>query len=404
MINALWGILFLVTLLSCGTNEVTVEIEGGDGHKVRLDAHQLKPKSNQLVEAGSITFDDVEHGSYSVNVIAKGHVASKTVEIESKPITGIQSYRLSFEIPAGANTPYEPQGTILFASTPITARNWDLFTIKPDGTELTQLTDTREFEQHPSWSPDGQKILFTRGSALTNMDIYVMNADGSGINRLTEHPERDERAVWSPDGSQIAFVSQRDGHLTIWLMDPQGGNKRKLVQGREPAWSPDGRHIAFTSGQFEGNDEIYIIDIDGSNMRRVTQHKRFDWFPKWSPEGKRLAFCSERFGGQELMIAEAESGFQTRITVAEHTFEVEPEWSPDGRALAYQGKMTILENGELAVEEHLPGRWRPMGSFDIFIVPAVGFDWDESVERAVLPVNLTNTPDRDEWSPSWRAF
>lgn len=402
--HALWGILVLVTLSSCGTNEVTVKIEGGDGHKVRLDAHQLKPKFNQLVEAGSITFADVERGSYSVNVIARGHVVPKTVKIESKPITGIQSYRLSFEVPAGANTSYESQGTILFASTPITARNWDLFTIKPDGTELTQLTNTREFEQHPSWSPDGQKILFTRGRALTNMDIYVMNADGSGINRLTEHPERDERAVWSPDGSQIAFMSQRDGHSTIWLMDPQGDNKRKLVQGREPAWSPNGRHIAFTSGQFEGNDEIYVIDIDGANMRRVTQHKRFDWFPKWSPEGKRLAFCSERFGGQELMIAEAESGFQTRITVAEHTFEVEPEWSPDGRALAYRGKMTILENGELAVEEHLPGRWRPVGSFDIFIVPAVGFDWDESVERAVMPVNLTNTPDRDEWSPSWRAF
>lgn len=108
-------------------------------------------------------------------------------------------------------------------------------------------------------------------------------------------------------------------------------------------------------------------------------------------------------GTNEVTI-KIEGGDGHKVRLDAHQLKPKSKWSPDGRALAYRGKMTILENGELAVEEHLPGRWRPVGSFDIFIVPAVGFDWDESVERAVLPVNLTNTPDRDEWSPSWRAF
>jgi len=162
--------------------------------------------------------------------------------------------------------------------------------------------------------------------------------------------------------------------------------------------------ISFTSGQFEGNDEIYVINTDGSDMRRLTQDKRFDWFPSWSPDGRWLAFNSERFGGQELMIANPTSGDQIRITVAELTFEQDPTWSPDGAGLAYQGKMKIDDNGELMVDEISVGKKRPSGTFDIFVVPSTGFDWDDAPSKPILPVNLTNTDDRDEISPSWRAF
>jgi len=72
--------------------------------------------------------------------------------------------------------------------------------------------------------------------------------------------------------------------------------------------------------------------------------------------------------------------------------------------LVYQGKMKIGDDGELMIEEFSMGKKRPMGTFDIFVVPSVGFDWDEAVSKPILPVNLTNTDDRDEVSPSWRAF
>lgn len=390
----------LLCLNACGTNEVTVEVRGGDGQLLRLDANDLKYQFNRLSKAGSNTFSEVKAGQYTVSVVAGSYLETKVIELESAPMTGVGQTKVTFTVPAGANTEFKREGTIVYASTPTRVRNWDLFTVDVASGDIRQLTETREFEQHPSWSPDGKQILFTMGEVMTNFDVWVMNADGSGRTRLTEHPERDADAAWSPDGASIAFVSQRDGDVSIWLMDADGGNKRKLVEGREPAWSPDGNRIAFTSSHFAENDEIYVIDPDGGNMRQLTSDKRFDWHPAWSPDGTRLAMASERFGGQELLVAGGDFTRQVRVTVAEGTFEVEPKWSPDGRALAYSGKMTIGTDGELSVDK----KGRSLGTYDIYLLPSSGFDWDDTTERPVQPINLTPTQDRDERSPSWRPF
>ena len=390
----------LLWTAACGVNEVTVEVRGGDGRLVRLDANDLLFTHNRLTRAGTSEYRDLKSGSYRVTVVAGDYIETRIVEVESPPLTGENAQKVAFDIPAGANAEFERQGTILYASTPTRVRNWDLFTVDAATGEITQLTKTREFEQHPSWSPDGQRIAFTMGDVMSNIDVWVMNADGTKRTRLTEHAERDHLADWSPDGTQIAFVSQRSGEVAIWVMDTDGANKRKLVLGREPTWSPDGRTIAFTSSAFEGNDEIYVIDADGNNMRRLTTAKKIDQHPAWSPDGTRLAIASERFGGQELMLAYGDLTQQVRITVAENTFDVEPVWSPDGRGLAYSGKMTIGADGELVADS----KGRPIGTYDIYLLPTTGFDWDDTTERPVRPLNLTQTDDRDESTPRWRPF
>ena len=389
--SSVFLVVFGLLIAGCGKNQVTVEIKGGEGNKVRLDANDLQFKYNFLVDAGSFTFPgpgskiDLDSGTYKVNVVAGDYLMTEVLELESPPVSGEQNYTVTFDIPAGSNAEFERQGTILYASTRTAARNWDLFTIKADGSELKQLTDTREFEQYPSWSPDGKKVLFTRGDVMSNIDICAMNEDGSGLVRLTEHPERDQRAAWSPDGEKIAFVSQRDGDVAIWIMDADGGNKRKLVKGRYPSWSPDSRKIVFTSSAFHDNDEIYTIDIGGGEPRRLTENKKYDWFPVFSPTGDRIVFDSELFGGQELMLMKTNGSGLTRISIAEKTFEQEPTWSPDGRGLAYAGKMGESE-------------------YDIYLVKANGFDLDEIENPPALPINLTDNDDRDDMSPHWRPF
>ncbi|MDP7450272.1 MAG: hypothetical protein QF689_16900 [Candidatus Latescibacteria bacterium] len=345
----------LLWLSGCGSNEVTVQVQGGDGQLLRLDANDLRYQHNRLTQAGTTTFSELKGGEYTVSVVAGSYVETKVVVVESAPMTGIGQYPVDFRVPSGANSAFDRKGTIIYASTPTRVRNWDLFTVDAATGTVIQLTETREFEQHPSWSPDG---------------------------------------------NSVAFVSQRDGDVGVWLMDADGGNKRKLVPGREPAWGPDGKRIAFTSSAFEGNDEIYVIDVDGGNMRQLTADKRFDWHPAWSPDGSRLAMASERFGGQELLVTGGDFTRQVRVTMAENTFEVEPKWSPDGRALAYSGKMTIGADGELVADD----KGRPQGTYDIYLVPSSGFDWDDTTERPVRPINLTQTDDRDERSPSWRPF
>jgi Tol biopolymer transport system component len=381
----------IALLAGCGKNQITVEIVGGDGQLVRLDANDVQYKFNKLVQAGIYVFPspdsdaELRSGSYTVNVVAGNYLETKVLQLESPPISGAQDYKVTFQVPAGSNTDAAAMGTILYASTPQSVRKWDLFTVEADGSGRRQLTDTPEAERHPSWSPDGQKILFTSGNGMTNIDLFVMDADGANVQRLTEHPERDRRAVWSPDGQTIAFVSQRDGNVSIWLMDTSGANKRKLVEGREPTWSPDGQKIAFTSSAFDDNDEIYIVDLDGSNRLRLTENKKFDWFAAWSPNGRSLAYNSEQFGGEELMLINIDGSARTRISLAEKTYEQEPSWSSDGKHLAYAGKM----------EEE---------DYDIYLVATRGFDYDDLAEPVGMPINLTNNDDRDDMSPRWRPF
>ena len=189
------GMLAALSLATCGVNEVTVQLEGGDGNKVRLDLDALQLKSNRLVDAGSFDFKEVKEGSYTVRVVANEYVGSSTLEVDSPPISGIQTYGLTLKVPNGSNPTYRPKGTILYAATPTKIRDWELYTVEATGGKPVQLTDTREFEQHPAWSPDGSDIVFTRGEVMTNIDIYVMAADGSGERRLTEHAERDDHVL-----------------------------------------------------------------------------------------------------------------------------------------------------------------------------------------------------------------
>ena len=386
------ALVLAVAVAGCGSNQLKIEIKGGDGQFVRLDANDVQYKFNHLVKAGTYVLPEpaskieLGRGAYSVKVAAGDYLGHEVLQVESPPLWGVRTYEAIFDIPAGSNAAFSREGTILYASTKKNVRNWDLFTIKADGSGRQQLTNTPEPEQHPSWSPDGKQILFTRGDVMTNIDVYVMDADCSNVTRLTEHPERDQRGVFSPDGATIAFVSQRDGDVAIWLMAADGSNPRKLVQGREPSFSPDGRRIAFTSSAFDDNDEIYLIDLDGSNRTRLTDNRRkLDWFASFSPKGDRLVYNSEAFGGQELMLMRADGQGQTRISIAEKTYEQEPVWSPDGKGIAYAGKMGDDE-------------------YDIYLVGTAGFDLDELDAPPLLPINLTDNDDRDDMSPSWRPY
>lgn len=95
--------------------------------------------------------------------------------------------------------------------------NIEIYKVRPDGTELTRLTQSPGLDAHPRWSPDGRWLSFTSNRS-GNYDIWVMHADGSDLRNLTQHPTTDDQAAWSPDGKSLAFVSMRDGGFDIYRL------------------------------------------------------------------------------------------------------------------------------------------------------------------------------------------
>ena len=139
-----------------------------------------------------------------------------------------------------------------------------------DGTNLVQLTTGTINEGKPHWSPNGSKIVYK--SALNgHHNVWTMNSDGTGQTQLTFDTDGldyiNNGPDWSPDGSKIVFARRTGGIYNIWLMNTDGSSQIQLTNNPSneghPCFSPDGNSIVYT-----GDQEIGIMDVDGSNQKR----------------------------------------------------------------------------------------------------------------------------------------
>jgi Tol biopolymer transport system component len=138
-------------------------------------------------------------------------------------------------------------------------------------------------------------------------------------------------------GGCIAFTSDRDGNNEIYLMNPDGSGQTRLTnngaQDYFPTWSPDATRIGFVSDR-DGNNEIYVINADGSGLTRLTNSPASDFYPAWSPDGTTIAFVSDRDGNREIHVMKADGSVQTRLT-KNPASDLYPTWSPDGTTIAF---------------------------------------------------------------------
>ena len=178
-------------------------------------------------------------------------------------------------------------------------------------------------------------------------EIYIMDPDGKNQIRLTNDDSEDVAPSWSPDGSKIAFVSDRDSYRdgndeiyirNVYIMSVDGSGQKNLTNNPAedgmPSFSPDGSKIAFESNR-DGNYEIYIINVDGSEQTRLTKNPAWDLRPSFSPDGSKIAFTSNRDGNYEIYIMDPDGKNQIRLTNNDSK-DVSPSWSPDGSKIAFE--------------------------------------------------------------------
>jgi len=303
-------------------------------------------------------------------------------------------------------------GVIVFSS----YRNGEssIFTMNPDGSNLTQLTNNDYRNSRPDWSFSGDQIAYvSRVGSRYNYDLYSMNADGSRVMRVNRNPESFEsEPAWSPDGTQLAFISNRqitentfDGRFNIFVVDTESDDQRLLTDfggsNSSPDWSPDGSQIAFQSTVDE-NLEIYTISPDGSNLINLTNNPASDYTPAWSPDGSKIAFVSDRNGNEDIFVMDADGSNVIQLTTTP-SYDKGPAWSPDGKFLVYYANWglnnevyVIRADGSAIYQITYHGNfdgfpdWQPNPNVEVSI-PA---------PEAVAEVGVSQTAEADSLDPS----
>jgi len=144
--------------------------------------------------------------------------------------------------------------------------------------------------------------------------------------------------IIAQENGVIAFsITPPDANNEIYVINADGTGLTQLTnhEGRDcgPDWSPDGTQYVFSSNR-DGDSEIYIMNIDGTDITQITYNNAEDWWPSWSPDGSQITFMSNRDGNFEIYIMDASGTNQTRLTT-DPAQDAEPVWSPDGSMIAF---------------------------------------------------------------------
>jgi Tol biopolymer transport system component len=193
------------------------------------------------------------------------------------------------------------------------------------------------------------------------MTIFESNLDGTGLKRLTRAKGYNAEGSYSADGKHIVFCSNRDGNLELYIMDADGKNVRKLTKAPKcynggPFFSPDGKQVIFRSDRKKKDHlQLYVINSDGTGEKALTDNLNWVyWAPYWYRDGKHIVYTAAdhtRFPpNYDLWWMNLETGRKVRLTYAPAA-DVLPVFSPDGKKLMWTSTRTQGRSAQLFIAD-----------------------------------------------------
>jgi len=269
-------------------------------------------------------------------------------------------------------------------------KKYSIWVMNSDGTNQVELISEDSLLGFPVWSPDGSQIAFS-SDKTGEYEIYLIDVNEKTYKKLTDTPISKSPMAFFPDGKKIIFISckvdkdatgyyKKYRDFDICTIDIDGKNLKKLTNTHMPpsefpklSLSPDGEKIVYNDF-YNDNYEIFIMDKDGNNKKRLTYNSVNDVVPIWSPDGKKIAYVSDGM----LYLMDPDGKNQVKLTDKSQCYVSYGVWSPDSKKIAFVG---IVEEMHCLQD-------------DIYTIDIDGKNLK----------NLTNTPDWDETRPSWRPI